>query len=128
MKKLFNYALIGAIALTGSTMLTSCSSSDDAAAENNNPNYDPDTQTVYAQFVFNVSTGNQATTRQSSLPHRLPLRNYSVVSIMQAFLLTSLLMMVSTLLQQRLQTSSLIWALLLQVVLSMTPIPIVFWR
>ena len=66
MKKLFNYALIGAIALTGSTMLTSCSSSDDAAAENNNPNYDPDTQTVYAQFVFNVSTGNQATTRQSS--------------------------------------------------------------
>ena len=66
MKKLFNYALIGAIALTGSTMLTSCSSSDDAAAENNNPNYDPDTQSVYAQFVFNVSTGNQATTRQSS--------------------------------------------------------------
>ena len=66
MKKLFNYALIGAIALTGSTMLTSCSSSDEAAAENNNPNYDPDTQTVYAQFVFNVSTGNQATTRQSS--------------------------------------------------------------
>ena len=66
MKKLFNYALIGAIALTGPTMLTSCSSSDDAAAENTNPNYDPDTQTVYAQFVFNVSTGNQATTRQSS--------------------------------------------------------------
>ncbi len=66
MKKLFNYALIGAIALTGSTMLTSCSSSDDAAAENNNPNYDPVEQSVYAQFVFNVSTGNQATTRQSS--------------------------------------------------------------
>ena len=66
MKRYFNFAFVGAIALTGSTMLTSCSSSDDAAAENNNPNYDPDTQTVYAQFVFNVSTGNQATTRQSS--------------------------------------------------------------
>lgn len=66
MKKLFNYALIGAIALTGATMFTGCSGSDDAVAENNNPNYDPDTQTVYAQFVFNVSTGNQATTRQSS--------------------------------------------------------------
>lgn len=66
MKRYFNFAFAGAIALTGSTMLTSCSSSDDAAAENNNPNYDPDTQTVYAQFVFNVSTGNQATTRQSS--------------------------------------------------------------
>lgn len=66
MKRYFNFAFAGAIALTGSTMLTSCSSSDDAAAENTNPNYDPDTQTVYAQFVFNVSTGNQATTRQSS--------------------------------------------------------------
>ena len=66
MKRYFNFAFVGAIALTGSTILTSCSSSDDAAAENNNPNYDPDTQTVYAQFVFNVSTGNQATTRQSS--------------------------------------------------------------
>ena len=66
MKKMFKFAFLSAIALTGSTMLTSCSSSDDAAAENNNPNYDPDTQTVYAQFVFNVSTGNQATTRQSS--------------------------------------------------------------
>lgn len=66
MKKVLNFALIVAIALTGATMFTGCSGSDDAVAENNNPNYDPDTQTVYAQFVFNVSTGNQATTRQSS--------------------------------------------------------------
>jgi len=66
MKRYFNFAFASAIALTGSTMLTSCSSSDDAAAENNNPNYDPVEQSVYAQFVFNVSTGNQATTRQSS--------------------------------------------------------------
>ena len=66
MKRYFNFAFACAIALTGATMFTSCSSSDDAVAENNNPNYDPDTQTVYAQFVFNVSTGNQATTRQSS--------------------------------------------------------------
>ena len=107
MKKVLNFALIVAIELTGATMFTGCSGSDDAVAENNNPNYDPDTQTVYAQFVFNVSTGNQATTRQTSLV---------------------LLLMVSTLLQQRLLISTLIWALLLQVVLSMTPIPIVFWR
>ena len=66
MKKVLNFALIGAIALTGATMFTGCSSGDEAVVENNNPNYDPDTQTVYAQFVFNVSTGNQATTRQSS--------------------------------------------------------------
>ena len=65
MKKLFNYALIGAIALTGSTMLTSCSSSDDAAAENNNPNFNPETNEVTAQFVFNVASGSTATTRQS---------------------------------------------------------------
>ena len=65
MKKLFNYALIGAIALTGPTMLTSCSSSDDAAAENNNPNFNPKTNEVTAQFVFNVASGSTATTRQS---------------------------------------------------------------
>ena len=41
MKKLFNFALVGAIALTGATMFTGCSGSDDAVAENNNPNYDP---------------------------------------------------------------------------------------
>ena len=66
MKKLFNYALIGAIALTGSTMLTSCSSSDDAAAENTNPNYDPVAQTVKTQFVLNVSSAANNNTRQSS--------------------------------------------------------------
>lgn len=65
MKKLFNYALIGAIALTGPTMLTSCSSSDDAAAENTNPNFNPETNEVTAQFVFNVASGSTATTRQS---------------------------------------------------------------
>ena len=66
MKKLFNYALIGAIALTGATMLTSCSSSDDATAENNNPNYDPVAQTVKTQFVLNVSSAANNNTRQSS--------------------------------------------------------------
>ena len=65
MMKLFNYALIGAIALTGPTMLTSCSSSDDAAAENTNPNFNPETNEVTAQFVFNVASGSTATTRQS---------------------------------------------------------------
>ena len=66
MKKLFNYALIGAIALTGSTMLTSCSSSDDATAENNNPNYDPKTNEVNVQFVLNVATNANSTTRSSA--------------------------------------------------------------
>ncbi len=66
MKKYLNYAFAGAIALTGAVGLSSCSSSEVTAADNTNPNYDPIDQSVFAQFVFNVSTGNQATTRQSS--------------------------------------------------------------
>ena len=65
MKKLMNYAFLGAIALTGATMFTACSSSDEAA-EVNNPNYNPETNEVVTKFVFNVSTGNEAITRQSS--------------------------------------------------------------
>ena len=63
MKKLFSYALFGAIALSGTFALTACSSSEDVAE--NNPNYNPETNEVLTKFVFNVSTGNQATTRQS---------------------------------------------------------------
>ena len=64
MKKLFNYALIGAIALTGATMFTGCSGSDDAVAENNNPNYDPVAGTVKSQFVLNIASN--AKTRSSA--------------------------------------------------------------
>jgi hypothetical protein len=64
MKKNLIYALMSAIALTGATMFTACSSNDEA--EVNNPNYDPETNEVFTKFVFNVSTGNEATTRQSS--------------------------------------------------------------
>ena len=67
MKKLFNYALIGAIALTGATMFTGCSGSDDAVAENNNPNFNEKTNEVNVQFVLNVAanTGDN-TTRQGA--------------------------------------------------------------
>lgn len=64
MKKLFNYAFLSAIALTGATMFTACSSSEDTADVN--PNYNSETNEVVTKFVFNVSTGNEATTRQSS--------------------------------------------------------------
>ncbi|MBQ2210527.1 MAG: hypothetical protein II404_11275 [Prevotella sp.] len=68
MKKLFNYAFLSAIALTGATMFTACSSSEDSTAstEEQNPNFNPVTNEVLTKFVFSVSTGNQATTRQSS--------------------------------------------------------------
>ena len=67
MKKLFNFALIGAIALTGATMFTGCSGSDDAVAENNNPNFNEKTNDVNVQFVLNVATNTgDNTTRQSA--------------------------------------------------------------
>lgn len=66
MKKKLLFAFAGAIALSGGTLLTSCSGSDDAVAENNSPNFNQEKNEVFTQFVFNVSTSNQATTRQSS--------------------------------------------------------------
>lgn len=64
MKRYFNFAFAGAIALLGALGFTSCSSNEDAADVN--PNFNPETNEVYTNLVFNVSTGNQATTRQSS--------------------------------------------------------------
>ena len=64
MKQFFNFALLGAIALSGTFGLTACSSNDEA--EVTNPNFNPETNEVITKFVFNVSTGNDATTRQTS--------------------------------------------------------------
>lgn len=64
MKQLFNFALIGAIALTGATMIVGCNSSEDAVAENN-PKYNPATGEVGVEFVMNVSTGSGNTTRMT---------------------------------------------------------------
>ena len=67
MKRYFNFAFAGAIALTGATMFTGCSGSDDAVAENNNPNFNEKTNEVNVQFVLNVAanTGDN-TTRQGA--------------------------------------------------------------
>ena len=64
MKKIQQLALMSAIALTGALGFNSCSSSDDVVE--NSPNFDPERNEVKAQFVFNVSTGNTPTTRQTS--------------------------------------------------------------
>ena len=64
MKKYFNYAFAGAIALVGATMFTGCSGSDDAVAENN-PKYNATTGEVGVDFVMNVSSSS-GTTRMSS--------------------------------------------------------------
>jgi hypothetical protein len=65
MKKINQFALGFAIALTGALGFSGCSSSDDVVE--NNPNYNPDTKEVLTNFVFNVSTSNSpAYTRQSA--------------------------------------------------------------
>ncbi len=57
MKKIQHFALMFAIAITGAVGFTACSSSnDDVLADN--PNYNPLTNEVKTNFVFNVSTGN----------------------------------------------------------------------
>ena len=63
-KKLFNFALSGAIALTGLFGFSACSSNDEVVVDPN-PNFDPATNEVTTQFVFNVSNGNEPITRQS---------------------------------------------------------------
>ena len=69
MKKYFNFALLSAIALTGTIGFTACSSSDDSVAENpkveDNPTYDPVKGTVTSQFVLNIASDSKSTGRRS---------------------------------------------------------------
>ena len=64
MKKNFIYALLSATALTVLLGFSACSSNDEVVADPN-PNFDPATNEVTTQFVFNVSNGNEPITRQS---------------------------------------------------------------
>ena len=64
MKKKLLFAFVGAIALSGAVGITSCSSDKDVAEEVS-PNFNPKTNEVTTQFVFNVSNGNTASTRQT---------------------------------------------------------------
>ena len=64
MKKKLLFAFAGAIALSGAVGVTSCSSDKDVAAEVN-PSYNEKTGEIAVNFVFNVSTGNTATTRMA---------------------------------------------------------------
>ena len=64
MKKIMNYAILSAIAFTGAMGFSSCS--DENVVAENNPNYNPATDEVNVDFVFNVSTANEPTTRMSA--------------------------------------------------------------
>ena len=65
MKKQSIYALMSAIALSGTIGFSSCSS-DDKVEVNPNPGYNSSTGDVPVQFVFNVSTNSQGKTRMSA--------------------------------------------------------------
>ena len=60
MKKMKNFALMSAIALTGAVGFTACSSSNDVA-EDINPNYNPETNAVKTEFVINVTQPGERT-------------------------------------------------------------------
>lgn len=64
MNKNFIYAMLSAIALTGAVGFSSCTSSEDTAEVN--PGYNEATGEVPVNFVFNVETGSQGTTRMAS--------------------------------------------------------------
>ena len=64
MRTKFKFALMAAAAAL-SLGFSSCAS-DDVVAEDVNPNYNPETGEVTTNFVFSVSTGNQATTRMTA--------------------------------------------------------------
>lgn len=64
MKKIMNYAILSAIAFAGAMGFSSCS--DENVVAENNPNYNPATGEVNVDFVFNVSTANEPTTRMSA--------------------------------------------------------------
>ena len=62
MKKIFKYAFLGAIALSGTVGFSACSSSDDVV---DNPDNNPETNTVKAQFAINLPSNVTGKTRQS---------------------------------------------------------------
>lgn len=84
MKKNFIFALMSAIALTGVTGLTACSDKEELAEVN--PGYNAETGEVPVNFVFNVSTESNATTRMS--PATVQVSNGSFRGIQDALLLS----------------------------------------
>lgn len=65
MKKYFNYAFVSAIAFLGTCAFTACTS-EDSVTTDNNPTYDPATNTVKTQFVLNIASPTMSSTRQSA--------------------------------------------------------------
>lgn len=62
MKKNYVYAMIGAIALTGAVCFSACSSSDEII---DNPDYNPETNSVKTTITLSINPNNGVATRQS---------------------------------------------------------------
>ena len=75
MKKYFNFALLSAIALTGTVSFTACSSDEPMAVEENNvvnsPGYDPVTNSVTTKFVLNIARSDMQS-KSAAAPRRQP--------------------------------------------------------
>ena len=63
MKKNFRFAFVGAIALLGAVGISSCSSSSDEVIDN--PNYNPETNSVKTEFAISLPNYVGASTRQT---------------------------------------------------------------
>jgi hypothetical protein len=63
MKKNFKYALLGAIALTGAVSFSACSSSEDVV---DNPDYNPETNSVKTEFTISLPNYFGSETRQTA--------------------------------------------------------------
>ena len=63
MKKNFKYAFMSAIAFAGAVSFSACQSSDEIV---DNPDYNPEKNTVTTNFVLNVAYADPTSTRQSA--------------------------------------------------------------
>ena len=63
MKKNFHFAIMSAIVLTGAVSFSACSSSDDVI---DNPDYNPETNSVKTTISLSINPNNGSTTRQAS--------------------------------------------------------------
>lgn len=91
MKKYFNLALLSAIAFTGTISFTACSSAEEPIAAQSGDNapvsekYNPATGEVTVDFVFNVETGTQKTTRMSSSTAQIGTNTFRGIQDAQLF-------------------------------------------
>ena len=69
MKKFFNYAFAGAIALIGAYVFSGCTSDDEVVTDAVNPTYDSEKGTVNTQFVLNIAAADQSGMKKAPL-HR----------------------------------------------------------